>query len=205
MSIPEYFTSPGPATVYFDTMGNRLDTKPNFSGTSAAAPHAAAIAALVPEANGGPGSVRPAKMMKMLHKTTFQHDLDPNYASGKANTSDGGVVRFTANTDFGLNPSSGVNNVNHLTIFYIGPGAITSIVFNPEGTAQLQPAIPPVETMDLISTNTYFSNVYPGIVFQPNTKAFTLGDSQMSASGDISCLPSATRLHCLRSQVSGGR
>ena len=77
MSIPEYFTSPGPATVYFDKMGNRLatpevrlqpgiaaadngntsffggddvgdlDIKPNFAGTSAAAPHAAAIAALV--------------------------------------------------------------------------------------------------------------------------------------------------------------
>ena len=47
-----------------------LDTKPNFSGTSAAAPHAAAIAALVLEAHGGPGSVNPKKMMKLLHKTT---------------------------------------------------------------------------------------------------------------------------------------
>ena len=47
--------------------------------------------------------------MDVLHKTAFPHDLDPNYASGKASTSDGGVVRFTANTDLGLNPSSGVN------------------------------------------------------------------------------------------------
>ena len=83
-SIPEYFTSPGPATVYFDNTGNRfpspevrlqpgvaagdgannsffgaddvgdLDTKPNFYGTSAASPHAAAIAALVLKRNGGP-------------------------------------------------------------------------------------------------------------------------------------------------------
>lgn len=213
MSIPEYFTSPGPATVYFDNEGNRfpipevrlqpgvaaadgantsffggddvgdLDTKPNFYGTSAAAPHAAAIAALVLEANGGPGSVRPAKMKEILHKSAFPHDLDPNYASGKANTSDGGAVRFTAHTDLGLNPSSGINNVNHLTIFYTGPGAITSIVFNPEGTAQTAGNTTGGNNgLDL--TNTYFSNVYPGIVWEPLTKAFTLGDSDVSA-GDI--------------------
>ena len=33
--------------------------------------------------------------------------------------------------------------------------------------------------------NTYFSNVYPGIVFEPNTKAFTVGNSDVPA-GDIS-------------------
>ena len=49
-----------------DDVGD-LDTKPNFSGTSAAAPHAAAIAALVLEAHGGPGSVTPAQMMDVLH------------------------------------------------------------------------------------------------------------------------------------------
>ena len=62
----------------------------NFSGTSAAAPHAAAIAALVLEAHGGPGSVTPAQDDELLHQTTFQHDLDPNFASGKAKTTEGG-------------------------------------------------------------------------------------------------------------------
>ena len=216
MSIPEYYTSPGPATVYFDNMGNRLptpevrfqpgvaaadngntsffggdsaadlDTKPNFAGTSAAAPHAAAIAALVLEAHGGPGSVTPAQMMSLLHRSAFQHDLDPNFASGGARTSDGGQVRFTANTDLGLNPSSGVNNVNHLTISYRGPGAITSMVFNGEGTAATAGNTTGGNNgLDL--TNTYFSNVYPGIVFEPNTKPFTVGDSDVSA-GDISAV-----------------
>ena len=214
MSIPEYYTSPGPTTVYFDTTGNRLptpevrlqpgvaaadngntsffgfddvgdlDTNPNFSGTSAAAPHAAAIAALALEAHGGPGSLTPSQMMEILHKSTFKHDLDPNYAEGKAFPTDGGLVRFSARTDLGLNPSSGVNNVNHLRISYKGPGAITSLVFNPEGTAATAGNTTGGNNgLDL--ANTYFSNVYPGIVFEPNTKPFTVGDSDVSA-GDIS-------------------
>jgi hypothetical protein len=213
MSIPEYFTSPGPATVYFDKMGNRLptpevrlqpgvaaadagntsffggddvgdlDTFPNFSGTSAASPHAAACAALVLEAYGGPGSVSPADMKTILHNAAYPHDLDPNHAFGRARTTDGGVVVFTATTDLGLNPSSGVNNVNHLTLTYKGEGAVTSIVFNPEGTAATAGNTTGGNNgLDL--SNTYFSNVYPGIVWEPNTKAFTVGTSDVGA-GDI--------------------
>ena len=87
--VPEAFTSPGPSTIYFDKNNKRFkhpeirqkpdmaamdganttffvsdssvdpDTFPNFFGTSAAAPHAAAIAALVLDAAGGPGTVKP--------------------------------------------------------------------------------------------------------------------------------------------------
>lgn len=112
--IPEPFTSPGPSTIYFDTDNNRLprpevrqkpdmaamdganntffggdtnadeDDFPNFFGTSAAAPHAAAIAALVLDAAGGPGTVSPDTMRSILQRSAFPHDLDPYFASGFA-------------------------------------------------------------------------------------------------------------------------
>src|SRR6202043_2534925 len=121
-SIPEFYTSPGPATIYFDDNNNRLtpplirqqpsvaaadggntsffvsdsdsdiDTNPNFFGTSAAGPHAAAIAALVLQAHGGPHSVTPTQMSTILHQTAFPHDLDPFFASGTATTTNGGTV-----------------------------------------------------------------------------------------------------------------
>ncbi len=112
--IPEFFTSPGPSTIYFNRNNRRLkkpevrekpdvaamdganttfffedaledeDTLPNFFGTSASAPHAAAIGALVLQAAGGPGSVKPKQMKRILQKSAFPHDLDPHYASGTA-------------------------------------------------------------------------------------------------------------------------
>lgn len=110
--IPEAFTSPGPSTIYFDKNNQRYrapqirqkpdmaamdganttffssdstvdaDTFPNFFGTSAAAPHAAAIAALVLDAAGGPGKVSPNRMRRILQDSAFRHDLDPFFSSG---------------------------------------------------------------------------------------------------------------------------
>jgi len=126
--VPEAFTSPGPSTIYFDKNNNRHkhpeirlkpdmaamdganttffvsdssvdpDTFPNFFGTSAAAPHAAAVAALVLDAAGGPGSVKPKKMREILQDSAFRHDLDPYFSQGFALTL-GNVLAISAQAD----------------------------------------------------------------------------------------------------------
>ena len=126
--VPEAFTSPGPVTIYFDKNNNRFrhpqirqkpdlaamdganttfffsdalqdpDTFPNFFGTSASAPHAAAIAALVLDAAGGSGRVRPNEMRRILQDSAFRHDLDPYFSWGFA-FSRGGVLTVNATAD----------------------------------------------------------------------------------------------------------
>ena len=126
--VPEAFTSPGPSTIYFDENSQRLkhveirqkpdlaamdganttfftqdtanddDTFPNFFGTSASAPHAAAIAALVLDAAGGPGSVKPRRMKQILQDSAFAHDLDPYFSWGIA-LSRGNFFAIDANAD----------------------------------------------------------------------------------------------------------
>jgi hypothetical protein len=126
--VPESFTSPGPSTIYFDKNNNRFkrpeirlkpdmaamdganttffvndssadpDTFPNFFGTSAAAPHAAAVAALVLDAAGGPGSVSPTRMRRILQDSAFRHDLDPYFSQGFALTF-GNALAISAQAD----------------------------------------------------------------------------------------------------------
>lgn len=126
--VPESFTSPGPSTIYFDKNNRRFllpqvrqkpdmaamdganttffggdsavdaDAFPNFFGTSAAAPHAAAIAALVLDAAGGPGKLKPKQMREILQDSAFRHDLDPYFSSGFA-LSLGNVLSINAAAD----------------------------------------------------------------------------------------------------------
>ena len=213
-SVPEYFTSPGPVTIYFDKTGNRLstpeirlqpriaaadaanssffasdsasdlDTKPNFSGTSAAAPHAAACALLTLQAHGGHRSLTPAQMTTLLQSSTFPHDLDPNAATGTARTSAGGKVTITINSDLGLNPSAGAFNPNSIAVAYTGAGTLTSLVFNPIGTAGAA-GNNTGGNNGVDANNAYFSNLYPGLVFEPSTIAFTPGTLTGLASSDV--------------------
>jgi hypothetical protein len=163
--VPEDFTSPGPSYIYFDEAGNRLaqpiirqkpdvaaqdnvnttffgsdsasdaDTQPNFSGTSAAAPSAAGIAALVLQANGGPGSVTAAQMKTILQRSGFKHDLDPLFASGTIRTATGGKLSITARGFTGTgNYSDGRNvttaDLRSFGVSYVGPGSVNGISLN---------------------------------------------------------------------------
>jgi hypothetical protein len=226
-NTPEVFTSPGPATILFDKNANLLatpelrlcptvaavdgandsdfssdstgdlDTQPNFFGTSSAAPHAAAVAALVLQAKGGPGSVTPLQMRSILQRSAFPHDLDPSFASGVARaTPNGGKVTITVTSDNDSNTSTGQNDPNSMTISYIGPSSLASLTFNPAGTASTgggvtggnngyfdTPASSP-------ATVTYFENDFPGLIFETPTKAFTLGASTGLTAADVVATPS---------------
>ena len=84
-SVPQVAAADGGNTTFFykDTVRD-ADTQPNFFGTSASAPHAAAITALALQKAGGPKSLSPAKMRKRLQLSAFAHDLDPGHAAGRA-------------------------------------------------------------------------------------------------------------------------
>jgi len=157
--VPEAFTSPGPSTIYFDKNSKRLrhveirqkpdlaamdganttffvadsanddDTFPNFFGTSAAAPHAAAIAALVLDAAGGPGSVKPKKMRQVLQDSAFAHDLDP-YFSWSFALSRGNFLAIEANAD-----PNGISQFdpNVFTVTHFGRQALASLSLNGTG------------------------------------------------------------------------
>lgn len=215
-NIPESFTSPGPVRIYFDKQGNRLatpeirlqprvaaaddannsffsgdgtadpDTSRNFSGTSAAAPHAAGVATLVLEAHGGPGSVTPTQMRTILQTTAFPHDLDPSSSSGRAVVTGGstgsGKVTITINSDQSTNGGTGGNDNNSIAVSYVGGSSLATLVFNPQGTAATAGNPTGGSNGDAYTgsatvggTVTYFENDFPGMVFAPGTKAFTIG------------------------------
>jgi hypothetical protein len=166
--LPEDYSSPGPSYIYFDQNANRLaqpvirqkpdvaattnvnttffgndstrdaDAFPNFGGTSAAAPSAAGIAALVLQANGGPGSLTQPQMRTILQRSGFPHDLDPFFASGSARTANGGKVTITVRANQNGFSQSDATNVsttdpNVVAVSYSGTGSVASLSFDMRG------------------------------------------------------------------------
>ncbi|MGI3782754.1 MAG: S8 family serine peptidase, partial [Janthinobacterium lividum] len=77
-------TDGGNTTFFVNDSALDPDTQPNFFGTSAAAPHAAGIAALaVQRAREQDKTLTPTALRKKLQSSTFAHDLDPDVAKGK--------------------------------------------------------------------------------------------------------------------------
>jgi hypothetical protein len=227
-SVPESFTSPGPATIYFDKNNNRFptprirrqpriaaadggntsffiadttrdgDVDPNFFGTSAAAPHAAAIAALVLQAHGGAGSVTPQQMTNVLQRSTFLHDLDPFHAQGVAATAAGGKITVSILSDNDSSPGTGEHDRNAIEVTYDGPGKVASLDFNPNAEPTDGGNVTGGNN-GLDELNRYFSNIYPGLVFDTAFQPFILGDLVGLRPGDVV----ATTSHPARAPSTG--
>ncbi|UFP93708.1 S8 family peptidase [Gloeobacter morelensis] len=109
------FFPPGPLSST-DVEG---DGFPNFFGTSAAAPHAAGIAALLLQKAGGPNSLSAAAIRTALQSTAPPRDIDPLFAAAGA-----GVVSLTGN-------GAGSTDANFFRIGLGGSGVtLTALTLN---------------------------------------------------------------------------
>jgi len=158
-----------------------FDTDPqfaNFYGTSAASPHAAAVAALIIQAHGGSHSLTPTEVKTIMQSTAFPHDLDPYFASGTAAAHNGAItVNITSDND--SNTGTGSGDSNSWSVTYSGAGYVKEIHFNPNGTPgdggnptggnYIGGAAPgtPTEYSDFLDSSKY--NFTPGMVFNSNS------------------------------------
>jgi hypothetical protein len=161
------------------------DTFPNFYGTSAASPNAAALAALVIQSHGGPHSLTPQQVKTILQLSAFPHDLDPHVATGTATASNGGKVSIAISSDGDTNLGLGGNDPNSWSVSYSGSGYVKTLNFNPEGTPQTggNPTggnFNGFTPMDFLTPSDY--KYTPGLVF---TSTFLVGNLVGINSADV--------------------
>ncbi|MFN2476332.1 MAG: S8 family serine peptidase [Chthoniobacterales bacterium] len=98
---PDFAAADGVDTSFFPKGTDAdfdKDGYPNFFGTSAAAPNAAAFAALLLEAAGGPTSLSAAQVTDILQQSASAHDVDPNFSVASAKNGNASVT-LTASGD----------------------------------------------------------------------------------------------------------
>ena len=130
-------TDGGNTTFFVSDSTEDADTLPNFFGTSEAAPHAAGIAALVLQKQGGKRSVSPKAMKALLSKSTFAHDLDPFSASGSAG---GLTVSASGPQGSERDPVPGtLNDPDFFRLSYSGSVPLKSVTFLGETASPTAP------------------------------------------------------------------
>jgi hypothetical protein len=164
----------------------------NFYGTSCASPHAAAVAALIIQAHGGPHSLSPAAVKTIMQLNTFPHDLDPYFVSGTTPAHDG-TITVTVTSDNDSNTGTGSNDPNAWVVTYTGSGHVKELDFGSPNTdphaAGLDGGNPTggnyfggagtgtsTEYSDFLDSSKY--NYTPGMVFNSNT--FVQGSSDVA-------------------------
>ncbi len=84
---PDLAAPDGVDTTFFGSPSIPGDPFGQFFGTSAAAPHAAAVAAMLIQAAGGPGSISPDNLKSLLQQTTQQpHQINAGAVSTVLNS-----------------------------------------------------------------------------------------------------------------------
>ena len=124
---PELSGTDGVNTTFFvaDTARDP-DAFPNFFGTSASAPHAAAIAALALQRRG---AMSQGALRGLLERSTFPHDLDP-YAA-RATSRDGLSIDAVADAGDERNGlTASQRDPNVFTVRYAGPGSVVSLTLD---------------------------------------------------------------------------
>ena len=184
-------TDRGNTTFFVADDARDTDTFPNFGGTSASAPHAAAIAALMIQKAGGPGSMTPDQVRTRLEHSTFGHDLDPFTARGRAH---GLTITAVGSSSDERNATPGsLADRNFFQVAYRGGVPISSITFFGETASPTSLKGIVFDPRPTADPENYRAGGFPFTVGR--TDGITRGSIQPSFSGRFDGLPQGVYQH----------